>query len=217
MSLSKVIEIALGELGKTEFPKGSNLTEYGERYGLNGVPWCVQFLWDCFNRAGERMAFFGGGKTASCSMLLRWYKEQGLTVPMEDVQKGDIVLLNFNGKNTPDHCGLVELVLPGGWVVGIRTIEGNTSTSDGSQSNGGCVALKTRYPAQIVAVCRPQYKEEEPVSDYEGRWSEKAIKEALHDGVLNGYPDGSFQPTKQVTREELAQFYLNLKERGLLQ
>ena len=219
MSLSKVIEIARADLGYTENPPGSNRTKYWDAYDpkMQGQPWCVAFLWWVFAESGERMAFFGGGKTASCGVLLRWYREQGLTVPVSEVQEGDIVILNFHGTQDTEHCGLVELVLPGGWAVGIRTIEGNTSPSDGSQSNGGMVCEKTRYPSQIVAVCRPQYKEEEFISDYEGRWSERAIKEALHDGVLNGYPDGSFQPTKQVTREELAQFYLNLKERGLLQ
>ena len=38
MSLSKVIEIARGELGQTENPAGSNLTKYGFWYGVDGVP-----------------------------------------------------------------------------------------------------------------------------------------------------------------------------------
>lgn len=70
MSLSKVIEAARGELGYTESPPGSNRTKYWESYDpkMQGQPWCVAFLWWCFAQAGERMAFFGGGKTASCSM-----------------------------------------------------------------------------------------------------------------------------------------------------
>ena len=221
MSAEAVIAVARGELGYTEYPPGSNMTKYWLDYGaaMQGQPWCVAFLWWCFEQAGERMAFFGGGKTASCGTLLRWYREQGLTVPVEQVQPGDIVILNFAGTKDTQHCGLVTDVSY--WSDGHRavyTIEGNTTLKgEGSQDNGGCVAGKLRYEYQIVAVCRPQYKEEEPTSDYKGRWSEKAIKEALHDRVLNGYPDGSFKPTKQVTREELAQFYLNLKERGLLQ
>ena len=208
MSMNKVLELARAELGYTENPPGSNRTKYWEAYApkMQGQPWCVAFLWWCFDKAGERMAFFGGGRTASCSMLLRWYREQGLTVPVEDVQAGDIVLLNFHGGKDPEHCGLVEFVLPGGWVVGIRTIEGNTSTSDGSQSNGGWVALKTRYPSQIVAVCRPQYKPEESevVDDITGHWAEKPIRRCMERGLLKGYPDGSFQPNKPVTRAELA-------------
>lgn len=209
MSLSKVIEIARGELGNCEEPSGSNIQKYGAAYGLNAAPWCVIFLCWCFWEAGERMAFFGGGKTASCSILLRWYREQGLTVPVEDVQVGDIVLLNFHGGKDPEHCGLVTgksdiINLSTGEPYSVWTIEGNTSPSDGSQSNGGMVCEKTRYPSQIVAVCRPQYKGEEPEDDITGHWAEDSIRWCMEHGLMKGYPDGSFQPDKPVTRGELA-------------
>lgn len=215
MSLSKVLEIARAELGYTENPPGSNRTKYWQDYDpkMQGQPWCVAFLWWCFAQTGERMAFFGGGKTASCSMLLRWYREQGLTVPVSEVQKGDIVLLNFNRKGTPDHCGLVTGVTDSVLVAhhlfmertihSVGTIEGNTSPSDGSQSNGGMVCEKTRYPSQIVAVCRPQYQPE-ITDDITGHWAEAAIRRCIERGLLLGYPDGSFGPDKPVTRAELA-------------
>lgn len=209
MSLSKVLEVARGELGYTETPV--NRTKYWQDYdpAYQGQPWCVAFLWWCFAQAGERMAFFGGGKTASCSMLLRWYKEQGLTVPVSEVQKGDIVLLNFNGKKTPDHCGLVELVnyADSPQNICVWTIEGNTTPGyEGSQDNGGSVASKLRFGEQIVGVCRPQYKKEEPEmkDDITGHWAEREIRSAIERGLLRGYPDGSFQPDKPVTRAELA-------------
>ena len=202
MSLSKVLEVARADLGYTENPPGSNRTKYGEAYGMNGVPWCVEALWFWFDQAGERMAFFGGGKTASCSVLLRWYKEQGLTVPVEDVQVGDIVLLNFHGGKDPEHCGLVVET----YGVAIFVIEGNTSPGlEGSQNNGGCVALKQRNPSQIVAVCRPQYKPDDPqpVDDVTGHWAEKSIRKAINSEIMTGYPDGSFKPDSPVTRAEL--------------
>lgn len=209
MSLSKVIETAKLELGVMENPPGSNRVKYWDAYDpkMQGQPWCCSFLWWVFNNAGERMAFFGGGRTASCGTLLRWYREQGLTVPVEDVQVGDIVLLNFNGKGTPDHCGLVTEVLGNGWYI--QTIEGNTTNTDkntSNDSNGGCVAAKTRYPSQIVGVCRPQYKKEEPqpVDDVSGHWAEAEIKRCMKRGIIKGYPDGRFQPDKPVTRAELA-------------
>lgn len=206
MSLSKVLEVARGELGQHEDPAGSNLTKYGFWYGVDGVPWCVIFLCWLFNQAGERMAFFGGGKTASCGMLLRWYKEQGLTVPVENVRVGDIVLLNFNGKGTSDHCGLVTIVdrvAVTRKLLQVQTIEGNTSVN-GSQDNGGMVAEKTRYPSQIVGVCRPQYKPDDPqpVDDVSGHWYSKPIEWAKEKGLLEGYPDGSFKPNNPLTRAE---------------
>ncbi len=215
MSSSKVIEIARGELGVTENPPGSNRVKYWEDYDpkYQGQPWCVAFLWWCFAQAGERMAFFGGGKTASCGTLLRWYREQGLTVPVEQVQPGDIVILNFSGTQDTQHCGIVVEVEDVVFCDGtydrskrIKTIEGNTTPGlEGSQDNGGSVALKTRYPSQIVGVCRPQYQPEPvQVDDITGHWAEKAIRRCMERGLLRGYPDGSFQPDKPVTRAELA-------------
>jgi S-layer homology domain. len=216
MSLSKVIEVARGELGQTENPAGSNLTKYGFWYGVDGVPWCVIFLCWLFNQAGERMAFFGGGQTASCSILLRWYREQGLTVPVEDVQVGDIVLLNFRGGKDPEHCGLVELVNYADSVKNmcVWTIEGNTTPGyEGSQDNGGCVASKMRFGSQIVGVCRPQYQPEpEIVDDITGHWAEDAIRWCMEHGLMQGYPDGSFQPDRPVTRAELAAVIRRLME-----
>lgn len=218
MSLSKVIEIARGELGVTENPPGSNRVKYWDDYdpAYQGQPWCVAFLWWVFSRAGERMAFFGGGKTASCGMLLRWYREQGLTVPVSEVQPGDIVILNFHNGTDTEHCGLVtgtSKVSATGGVVQIATIEGNTSPSDGSQSNGGMVCEKTRYPSQIVAVCRPQYKAEgTAVDDISGHWAEESIRFCVEHGLMKGYPDGSFQPDKAVTRAEVATILKRLVE-----
>ena len=221
MSLQAVIEAARADLGYTESPANSNRTKYGEAYGMNGVPWCVQALWFWFNEAGERMAFFGGGQTASCSILLRWYREQGLTVPVSEVREGDIVLLNFHGGKDPEHCGLVVespdqvvdwLDLP----PFAMTIEGNTTPGEeGSQDNGGCVALKQRFLKNIVAVCRPQYKEEEPlpVDDITGHWYTDDVKWCIEHGLIKCYPDGSFQPDKPVTRAELAAVIRRLERR----
>ena len=244
MSRERVIEIARLELGVTEQPPGSNRVKYWDAYdpAFQGQPWCVAFLWWCFDKAGERMAFFGGGKTASCSTLLRWYREQGLTVPVSEVQPGDIVLLNFNGKGTADHCGIVVVgqyflnlsgINPKNQTY-VMTIEGNTTPGEEGipqeQANGGCVAFKRRYLNQIVAVCRPQYKVEEPETgdpssapsghlppgegkdDITGHWAEDNIRWCIEHGLMQGYPDGSFQPDKPVTRAELATVIRRLVE-----
>ena len=212
MSLQAVIDVARAYLGYTEDPPGSNRTIFGSEYGLDGQPWCVMFLWYCFTHAGERMAFFGGGKTASCSILLRWYREQGLTVDKQSVQAGDIVLLNFHGGTEPEHCGLVVGKGVENFYWFIKTIEGNTS-SGGSQDNGGAVCEKARYPHQIVAVCRPQYQPEPPapIDDITGHWAKGSIEWAKEKGLIKGYPDGSFKPNNPLTRAEacaiLERFY----------
>lgn len=82
MSMQNVLEVALGEVGVTEFPKDSNQVKYNtEYYGYAAsgpyYPWCVTFLWWVFRHADEAMAFFNSGKTASCSALMTLYKAEG--------------------------------------------------------------------------------------------------------------------------------------------
>ena len=207
MSLNKVLEVARSELGNTESPPNSNNTKYGEAYGLQGQPWCVIFLWWVFKQAGESAAFFGGAKTASCGTLFHWYKAQGQTVPVSEVQPGDIVILDFSGRQKDtQHCGLVTKAWWGPYGIDrFETIEGNTTNGVGQQDNGGAVCEKTRYPSQVVGVCRPKYKEDEmPKDDINGHWAEREIRHCIRRGIIKGYPDGSFRPEQTVTRAELA-------------
>lgn len=211
MSLSKVISTAMGELKTTEYPPGSNKVRYNTDYYGREVQgddykWCVVFLWWVFNITGERMAFYGGGKTASCGTLLRWYRERGLTVPVSEARPGDIVILNFHGTQDTEHCGLVLSVNSTDSSY-VNTIEGNTTPGyEGSQDNGGCVALKHRNLRQIVGVCRPQYKPEEPVQEPEREedtmekryqtladvpgWADATVRKLIRKGLLRGTGDG---------------------------
>ena len=201
--MERVISIARQQLGRKEEPPKSNKTLYGELYRLNGQPWCVIFLWWCFVTAGLQTIFYGGQRTASCSQLLSWAESVGQTVQPQEARPGDVLFFNFDTGRSPEHCGLcVERT---GTIF--QSIEGNTPLPEDEENDG--VAQKSRRLSQIVGVWRPKY---ESTTDYDGRWSYAAICEAIQDGVLSGYPDGSFKPDRPVTREELAQFYVNLKK-----
>lgn len=41
-------------------------------------------------------------------------------------------------------------------------------------------------------------------SDIAGHWAEASIKQAVNDGIVKGYPDGTFKPNATVTRAEFA-------------
>ena len=208
MSLNRVMEVARGELGYTEYPPGSNRTKYGEAFGWDGVPWCAVFLWWCFREAGEAAAYYGGAKTASCGTLLSWYREQGREVPLSEVRAGDILILNFSGTKDTQHCALVERVVDpenGIW----RTIEGNTSPGlEGSQISGGSVALKVRHRKNAVGAARPPYRE----TDWENHWAAEHIRRAIRRGLMTGYADGTWRPDAPVTRGELAAVLGRLEE-----
>lgn len=51
--------------------------------------------------------------------------------------------------------------------------------------------------------------------DIAGHWAEASIKQAVNDGIVNGYADGTFRPGKTVTRAEFTVMLMNaLKPQG---
>lgn len=188
--IDKLVEIARKEIGYTERPANTNMTKYGAEYGLNGYAWCCQYLWWIFKEAGLSSLFYGGGKTASCTQLRNWYKKRGL-YSTGNPKVGDIVIMSFEAGGGISHCGLCIEVMKDG---GIRTIEGNTSVA-GSQDNGGMVAVKRRYPKNIVGYCHPAYPVEddemlsyEQFSEYMAKYeAEKAAKAPDGYKVFAGY------------------------------
>ena len=217
MSLSKVIEIARGELGEHENPPGSNRVKYWQDYdpAYQGQPWCVAFQWWCFWKAGESTAFFGGAKTASCGKLLRFFKENYQSVPVQDIAVGDLAFYNFSGSISPEHCGLITHVERShSSILYVKSIEGNTTTTGGSEDNGGVVAEKVRYPRNIVGVARPKYKEEEKqiVPDYVGRWSQKYWEKGIDLGIIDKAKDGKYRPKDNATREEVLAMIIRARE-----
>ena len=163
MSLQSVLDLAYSQLGVTESPPNSNTVIYNtDYYGYEvsgpDYPWCAVFLWDIFRLAGESQAFYGGGKTASCTELKNYYS--GLNrwfTSGEQPKPGDIAIMTFSSNRSIQHCGLVYSVDGNG----VYTIEGNTSPGiEGSQDNGGCVAYKYRGTANIVGFCRIIYSNE---------------------------------------------------------
>lgn len=217
MSLSKVIEIARGELGEHENPPGSNRVKYWQDYdpAYQGQPWCVAVQWWFFWKAGESSAFFGGAKTASCDKLLRFYKENYQNVPVREIAVGDLAFYNFSGSISPEHCGLITHVERShSSILYVKSIEGNTTTTGGSEDNGGVVAEKVRYPRNIVGVARPKYKEEEKqiVPDYVGRWSQTYWEKGIELGIIDKDKDGIYRPKDNATREEVLAMIIRARE-----
>jgi hypothetical protein len=51
----------------------------------------------------------------------------------------------------------------------------------------------------------------QPPKDYEGHWAQSSIEKVISEGIMSGYPDGSFKPDQPVTRAELASVLIRLK------
>ena len=151
---SDVLAVAVREIGTVE--QSGNRQKYGKAYGMDGVYWCMQFVWWCFQQV-DKTLFMDGGKTASCGELMRWAQAHGQWVTT-GYRPGDVLIYDFPGTAyKTDHCGICESV-SGQYVT---AIEGNTSNGNtGSQSNGGlppqaqAVAGTGRVPPEVRGLPR---------------------------------------------------------------
>ena len=155
---SQIVEKASQYIGVKESPKGSNKVKfntdyYGRAVSGSAYPWCVTFVWDIFRLCKASNLFYGGKKTASCTVVWNWAKKSKLD--RKTGQKGDIVIFSFSHNNKPEHMGIVVKKNSNGTYT---TIEGNTSTGD--QSNGGEVMRRTRNERDIIGFVRPKYSAE---------------------------------------------------------
>ena len=208
MIAKQIIDIATAEIGYTELPPNSNRTKYGAWYGLDGQPWCMMFVQWCFAQAGEALPF----KTASCSALERWYRNNKSDSVYDDAKPGDIAIYNFG------HTGIVESATG----TTITAIEGNTSASaSGSQNNGGGVYRKKRSKVLATAFIRPDYKEDDDMDierfkelwmemrtglqdDDAGSWSKDARDWATSNGIIQGGENDNYMWEDMLTREQMA-------------
>jgi hypothetical protein len=150
------LSIARAELGYKEAPAGSNRTKYGAWFGLNGQPWCMMFVQWVFTQAGTESLL--AARTASCGAFMRAAQAKDCWVT-GGYQPGDVVIYDFPGGGTTDHCGIVEQPAGGG----IMAIEGNTGA--GNDADGGQVQRRIRSNNVIVGAFRPAYDIEEKEED----------------------------------------------------
>lgn len=185
----KVLSLARSQLGQRECPMGSNTVKYNtEYYGMEvkgpEYPWCCVFQWWLFRHAEAGELFYGGGKTASCTALYRFYEKRGRGVEKRDLRPGDLVFFVFDGGKSGgmNHVGLCESV-GDGFVV---TIDGNTGDSE---ANGGTVARKRRSLSYVGGGARPEYEGEDNMRLYRyvsemPQWAQAACAKAIRRGVV---------------------------------
>ena len=204
-----VLAVAVREIGTVE--QSGNRQKYGKAYGMDGVYWCMQFVWWCFQQA-DKTLFMDGGKTASCGELMRWAQAHGQWVTT-GYRPGDVLIYDFPGTAyKTDHCGICESV-SGQYVT---AIEGNTSSGiSGSQANGDGVYRKRRPKAHIVGAYRPDYEEDtmsyedfkKYMEQYRAEQGKKSVSSWAKDdwdkAKADKITDGT-APQGLITRQEVA-------------
>ena len=186
-----VLAVAVREIGTVE--QSGNRQKYGKAYGMDGVYWCMQFVWWCFQQA-DKTLFMDGGKTASCGERMRWAQAHGRWVT-KGYRPGDVLIYDCrNTKVKTDHCGICESV-SGQYVT---AIEGNTSNGNtGSQSNGDGVYRRKRKLSLVLGAYRPKY------TDYRAQLQKRAGLEDKTMDYLAAYKYGSDLIRKLATMKSL--------------
>ena len=153
-----VISIALGEVGYSRYNDPKTGTKYGRwyaqltgdsYYAQNDVPYCAIYVSWVFAQANQTCAGLPG---AYCPDMFDQAESAGATVPVSQAKAGDLVYYDWNGGES-DHVGIV-IANHGSYL---ETVEGNTSTGSGSQTNGGVVARRKRSLDYVCGIVRPNY------------------------------------------------------------
>jgi hypothetical protein len=99
--------------------------------------------------------------TVSCIDMMFGAKAKRRWVPRDQVaadklpQPGWVVLFDWTGRGTPNHCGIVQSAT----AKNVFTVEFNTSSTDaGSQRDGGTVADRTRGYDHILGFIKTTLK-----------------------------------------------------------
>lgn len=180
---SKVVEIALNEVGYLEKASNKNLDDKTANAGKNnytkyardldniagfyngkkqGFAWCDVFVDWCFFKAfgvdNAKRLLCQPNKSlgAGCKYSRNYYKNNGqhYTSP----QVGDQIFFYNSSKSDIAHTGIVYKVDK----TYVYTVEGNTSSASGVVANGGAVAKKKykRTYSRIAGYGRPKYDAE---------------------------------------------------------
>lgn len=159
-----VVKAAYDAVGRVENPPGSNRgphpisTCQKHILGYDGVAWCGCFagwLLEVYGRVGAI-----GARVAYCPFIEEDARlgRNGMRKIVGDTQgePGDLAVFDWQQDGTEDH---VEVIVKNKGGGAYETVGGNTSFEGaaGSQSDGGCVAIRQRTARDFVIV-RPNYR-----------------------------------------------------------
>jgi peptidoglycan hydrolase-like protein with peptidoglycan-binding domain len=136
-----VDRVLRSKLGLKETPAGSNRTEFGAWYGMNGVPWCAIFmswgLYTAFRAHGEHSPLEGcrtAKGAAYCGDVIAQARRQGRFRP--GPKRGYLVVYDFPGNaDHYDHIGWVHWADPRD-PNHFKALEGNTADKDRRNDQG---------------------------------------------------------------------------------
>lgn len=97
-------------------------------YGEDGVAWCVMAVSYWCYQAGVGAP---GIPHAGCETIAEYARREGLVVSPENVERGQLILYDWDLDGEPDHIGIVEERVNDRKV---KSVEGNTSDKVASRT-----------------------------------------------------------------------------------
>ena len=136
-------------------------------YGYKSkAAWCGTFVWCIFKKCGARELISGVTNPAYVPSWMSWAKKNGIyKTGTSGIQKGDLLLFEFDGDPGADHIGIYEKTVDGY----IYSIDGNTGST--SQGNGGTVDRRNRAKKYVKGYIKIDY----PTTKYKGFFPTKTV------------------------------------------
>src|SRR5215218_7282192 len=105
MSRESLLKYARSQIGYVERPVNRN--KYGRQFGMDGVFWCMQFVWACFENSGNHGLV---PKTASTRALLAAAKRDDIGMKFmpgnASPMPGDLVEFDMGKPEPVNHVGI---------------------------------------------------------------------------------------------------------------
>ncbi|WP_138756597.1 S-layer homology domain-containing protein, partial [Paenibacillus sinopodophylli] len=80
----------------------------------------------------------------------------------------------------------------------------------GGTVNGNQISVEVNhFKKYAVLAVSKSYEVKFNFSDTTGHWAESMIQQAVSEGIVNGYRDGTFKPNQTVTRAEFVVMLMN--------
>ena len=153
--IQEVISKAVSHVGYKEGVNNDNIFA-GITGQANNQPWCATFICALFKEAGYPKLIVN---SAAVSAFEIWATHAKLIYRPEQAKRGDLLLFDFSKSGKAEHIGMAIHDFDPVHQT-IQTIEGNTSSGIGNQTNGDGVYQRTRQASFVRAAIRPAYKEQ---------------------------------------------------------
>ena len=174
--------------------------DLNKTYTLGGIDYTILYCGDGFTMFNDSKVLKAGDASYTDAQMVVDYIENKLggTIGEEYAKPQGRISVNTDIKGSDWFYEAVNYVLSNGLMTGTSN---TTFTPNGALTRGMLVTVLYR----MAGSPKVEGKVSEKFSDCtDGSWYADAVLWASANKVVDGYEDGTFKPTKSITRQEMA-------------